>query len=545
MSALLFHFAPEPVTSVSESPLGRFKSLAKRGRRKHRKKPSHHVRETSSEAGSVSVNWPRPGAEQGADFRVDHPILAKIHSASHVTVVDYSAENVQIHDMGNNDVEDFITAIPRPSWTKVRWINVDGLSWDVVRPMASHYGIHPLATEDIFNNHRIKCDSYENHMYLSMVLIAICERDAASVDAVRKQGSNSSTGSASQGITQRYPFKSDNLDSTMSPAYAYHFNASPVAEPAFPSPWGKEEARGVPGSFVNHRRTSSGLLSAGHKHVRRKPKFRYHTVSRTSILNRDTDTAFLDARALARNYEITIEQMSFVLMKNGTLITFFNRASDLVTPPIYARLRQPQTLLRSSQDASFLVNSLIDDLVDHSLHVIDFYGSEVARMEIKVLDEPKMRYTSGQAELNLLKRTLSATQTVVSSLSTRAAVPGGDQPAGFDLVTKLTRTYLSDVLDNCATCVENIDSLDRVAEDLINLIFNSLAFYQNQTMQTLTVANIIFLPLTFLAGVYGTNFDNIPELSWKFGYAYFWGLCLFVAGGLILFFRTRRWFVSI
>ncbi|KAF5839166.1 cora-like Mg2+ transporter protein-domain-containing protein [Dunaliella salina] len=93
------------------------------------------------------------------------------------------------------------------------------------------------------------------------------------------------------------------------------------------------------------------------------------------------------------------------------------------------------------------------------------------------------------------------------------------------LISRLTKTYLSDVQDHLSSTLDSINSLSEQCRDLIALIFNLAAHQTNQSMQALTVVSVLFLPLTFLAGIYGMNFDNIPELHWEYGYAYFFCMC--------------------
>lgn len=113
-------------------------------------------------------------------------------------------------------------------------------------------------------------------------------------------------------------------------------------------------------------------------------EYRQHRISRTSILNRNTDTAFLDCRALKRGKEAIIAQLSLLLTVDGVFMTFVPRGSDLVATPIFDRLKQSKTVVRTSEDPSFLVNCVVDVVVDHALPVVDFYATEIARLEMKV-----------------------------------------------------------------------------------------------------------------------------------------------------------------
>lgn len=152
---------------------------------------------------------------------------------------------------------------------------------------------------------------------------------------------------------------------------------------------------------------------------------------------------------------------------------------------------------------------------------------------------PRMNYVPSQSSQSSPFATIMGGKHAASSES---KYRDGTVDIGF--LSPLTKTYLRDVLDHTSSTVENIDSLDRVSDDLINLIFNTLAFNQNKSMSTLTIANVIFLPLSFLSSIYGMNFTHIPELEWKYGYIAFWVICVVIVLGLIWYFRSRKWFVS-
>ena len=98
--------------------------------------------------------------------------------------------------------------------------------------------------------------------------------------------------------------------------------------------------------------------------------------------------------------------------------------------------------------------------------------------------------------------------------------------------------------DHTISLKEHIETLDRFSDDLIDLIFNSVSHAQAQASQVLTIFSTVFLPLTFLAGVYGTNFRVLPELEWEYGYLIFWIVCLIIMFVLLAYFKWRGWFDS-
>ena len=109
------------------------------------------------------------------------------------------------------------------------------------------------------------------------------------------------------------------------------------------------------------------------------------------------------------------------------------------------------------------------------------------------------------------------------------------------LIKKRTTTYLRDVYDHAIQVIDLMETYRDQLSGLTDLYLSSLSQRMNEVMQVLTIIGSIFIPLTFIAGIYGMNFASMPELQWKYGYPMVWGVMLLTAFGLFLYFRKRKW----
>ncbi|KAG2452416.1 hypothetical protein HYH02_002659 [Chlamydomonas schloesseri] len=258
-----------------------------------------------------------------------------------------------------------------------------------------------------------------------------------------------------------------------------------------------------------------------------------------------------------RDIHVSAQQVSLFLLRGehaNTLITIFQSDGSDVTRPILAQLREQRTLVREAEDASFLANLVIDTLVDHIFPVVGAYTEQLQQYEAAVMAPggqlPSAASTrelhAMQRDLRRIDRTIAPMQAVVGNIIARDAAAeesaaarrqqlqacglddvsgaggGGGGGAMAPFLSRLTRIYMGDVKDHVSTICEDLMSLSAECGDLIGLIFNLTTHQQSQYAQTLAVVSTIFLPITFLAGVYGMNFDTLPELHWEYGYAYFW-----------------------
>lgn len=225
------------------------------------------------------------------------------------------------------------------------------------------------------------------------------------------------------------------------------------------------------------------------------------------------------------------EQISF-LIGQDIVITFQEAAGD-VWDPIRQRLEKPGSRLRDL-DASFLAYALIDAIVDHCFPVLEYYGDRLEELEDLVLEMPDRKTINEihevKRELLLLRRAVWPMREVVNAM----------QREPHECLSDTTRTYLRDVYDHLIQIMDIIETYREVGTSLTETYMTSMSNRLSEVMKVLTIIGTIFIPLTFLAGVYGMNM-HIPENQWAGSYAIFWGVCLALAGTMLYWFRKRGW----
>ena len=226
------------------------------------------------------------------------------------------------------------------------------------------------------------------------------------------------------------------------------------------------------------------------------------------------------------------EQIS-VFLGHNTVLTFQESPGD-VWDVVRQRIRTAGSRLRN-HDAGFLVHSLLDAIVDSCFPILEHYGDRLEEVEIQMLERPSPAVIQEihvlKRELLLLRRAAWPMREVVNTL----------QREPHDCLSDETRTYMRDVYDHTVQIIDIIETYREVAMGLTETYMTSMSNRLNEVMKVLTIIGTIFIPLTFLAGVYGMNFRHLPELEWRWGYAAFWGISVVVAGAMMAWFRSRRW----
>ena len=251
------------------------------------------------------------------------------------------------------------------------------------------------------------------------------------------------------------------------------------------------------------------------------------------------DDGNLQARLfiIARMLELTdghlrSEQISIFLGRH-TVLTFQESPGD-VWDAVRQRAVTPGSRLRSN-DASFLVHSLLDAIVDHCFPILEFYGDRLEDVEAEVLQRPSPAAIQDihtlKRELLLLRRAVWPMREVISAL----------QREQHACMSDATRTYMRDVYDHTVQIIDIVETYREMATGLTETYMSAMSQRLNEVMKVLTVIGTIFIPLTFLAGVYGMNFKHFPEIEWVWGYPVFWGICVVTVVVMVAWFRKRRW----
>ena len=235
-----------------------------------------------------------------------------------------------------------------------------------------------------------------------------------------------------------------------------------------------------------------------------------------------------------KNRQIEAEQVSFVLGRNY-VISFQEYPGDIFEP-VRNRLRNKWGNIRY-QHSDYLVYALIDVVVDNYFIILDSLGHEIEKIEDivfegqKRVEDPMKIIQQNKRQIQILQRSIHPLREAITKLQRNES----------NLIHKHTLKYFNDVRDHTIQVIENIDSYRDLNVSVQDVYLSSLSHKMNQVMQVLTIISTIFIPLTFISGVYGMNFKYMPELSSKFGYWSVLGIMGLISGIQLYFFRKKGW----
>ncbi len=236
-----------------------------------------------------------------------------------------------------------------------------------------------------------------------------------------------------------------------------------------------------------------------------------------------------------RNNEQAVwgEQISIVFGRNF-VISFQESGEELFTP-VVRRLKNRLGRIRQ-MGSDYLAYALMDTIVDHYFEVTDLMADNIEQVEADLLESPDTAALS--AVYQLKREILYLRKNILPAREIALRLEKGDSP----ILREGTRFYLRDLYDHLIQIIEALESFREAATSLLELYHTSVSNRMNEVMKVLTIISTLFIPLSFLAGVYGMNFKYMPELEFKWSYGIFWGIIAVVAGGMVLFFRRKRWF---
>ena len=235
----------------------------------------------------------------------------------------------------------------------------------------------------------------------------------------------------------------------------------------------------------------------------------------------------------AEDKEISAEQVSMFLGKTF-LITLQEEADFDVFEPVRTRIRSGQGRIRTA-GADSLAYALLDSILDHYYPVLESIGGEIDAIEDELINNPLKRPVGS---LHEHKRTLTQIRRMVWPLRDVTNLLLHEDPG---LIRPETKVFLRDCYDHSVQLMDVVETYRDVLSGLTEIHIASIGLRTNEIMRVLTVVSSIFIPLTYIAGVYGMNFAHMPELSEPYGYAACLLFMLLVAVGQLVYFKKRRW----
>ena len=230
-----------------------------------------------------------------------------------------------------------------------------------------------------------------------------------------------------------------------------------------------------------------------------------------------------------------------IFLGHTTVLTFEDRHCE-AWEGVRQRLKNKGSRLRGN-DASFLAYSLLDAIVDSCFPILDYYSEGVEKLEDQLLESPQQELMEG---IHLIKRDLLVLRWAIWPMREVVATM---QRETQECVSDATRVYLRDLYDHVIQIIEILETYREITNDLTDIYISSVSNRMSETsnrmsevMKVLTLIGTIFIPLTFLAGVYGMNFHYFPELDQEWAYPAFWLVCVVLALGMLAWFKKRKWF---
>lgn len=232
-------------------------------------------------------------------------------------------------------------------------------------------------------------------------------------------------------------------------------------------------------------------------------------------------------------HAITSEQVSFIL--SGTTLVSFHESDHPAFDVIYERIQDPKSRFRN-YGSDYLAYALIDIAVDQSMQIVEDHFEELEEIEtrlfLKADSADYRRIHRIRRNLIHVKKSVSPLRDVLNML----------QRVDAPLISDHVRLYLRDVHDHVTRVTENTEDMLAMSSSLLDTYMAQSSLRMNEIIKVLTIMSTVFIPLTFLVGVYGMNFEHMPELAWRWGYGAVWAVMVLSVLGMLVFFKRMKWF---
>ena len=229
---------------------------------------------------------------------------------------------------------------------------------------------------------------------------------------------------------------------------------------------------------------------------------------------------------------VQVEQVSLVLGSNY-VISFQEQVGDVFNP-IRDRIRNSKGRIRK-MGCDYLMYALLDAVVDNYFAILEKLGERIESMEEELITNPTDRTLHQiyalKREMVFLRKSVWPLRELVSGL----------QRSESPLIGESTGIYLRDVYDHTIQVIDTVESFRDMVSGMLDTYLSSISNKMNTVMKVLTIIATIFIPLTFIAGIYGMNFENMPELKWRYGYAVVWAVMGLVFILMLVYFKRKKW----
>jgi magnesium transporter len=257
-------------------------------------------------------------------------------------------------------------------------------------------------------------------------------------------------------------------------------------------------------------------------HIDQRPKFEEYDNYLLTIM-----------KMILYNEEVNAEQLSMILLKD-TVISFQEPEGGDAFDVIRLRLRQCKGRVRKL-GADYLFYALMDAVVDYYFHAIEKIGDKIERIEEEIINEPRreslIELYNLKREVIYLRKQVWPVRDLVNNLIRSES----------QLITSNTQLFFRDLQDHTSRIIDSVETYRDLLSGIMDIYLSTNSNKMNEVMKVLTIMSSIFIPVTFVAGVYGMNFEFMPELKSPYGYAITWLVMICVMGGMIFYFRRKKW----
>ncbi len=230
--------------------------------------------------------------------------------------------------------------------------------------------------------------------------------------------------------------------------------------------------------------------------------------------------------------QLKVEQVSLIV--GPAFVVSLQESEGDVFNPVRERLRRAKGRIRK-MGSDYLAYALIDAIVDNYFLVLEKIGEKIEVLEDELLSDPKPETSRTihhlKRELIFLRKSVWPLREVMAQL----------ERGESSLVKDQTKLFLRDVYDHTVHVIDTVETFRDMVSGMIEVYLTSVSYKLNEIMKVLTIIATIFIPLTFIAGVYGMNFRHMPELEWRAGYVFAWGLMVTIAVTLLSYFKRKKW----